>query len=96
MIILANLSSSFYTLYSPRLKALSHCVTIPVSKVLFVIFGISLLSTLMTNHVIQRPLTTAPYFVFLFGLCFISLRWVLLQLRLRHDLVRLLMLDGGC
>ena len=40
-------------------------VTIPVSKVLLMIYRISLLSTLVANHVIQGSLTIAACFLFL-------------------------------
>ena len=56
--------------FPPGLKAFSHFVTIPVSKVLSMICRISLYFTLVANHVILGSLTTAACFLFLAdGLC---------------------------
>ena len=81
--LLLFISFVVFKVFPPCLKALGHCVTIPVSKVLFMIFRVFLLSTLGANHVIQGLLTTAACLWFLGSPCFIFLLWVWwLRLRL--------------
>ena len=74
--LLLFISFVVFKVFPPCLKALGHCVTIPVSKVLFMIFRVFLLSTLGANHVIQGSLTTAACLWFLGSPCFIFLLWV--------------------
>ena len=62
-----------FKVFPPCLKALGHCVTIPVSKVLFMIFRVFLLSTLGANRVIRGSLTTSACLLFLSSPCFIFL-----------------------
>ena len=72
--LLLFISFVVFKVFPPCLKALvGHCVTIPVSKVLFMIFRVFLLSTLGANRVIRGSLTTGACLLFLSSPCFIFL-----------------------